>query len=63
MKRMILPLAFALLSAAAWADTLQVDKSHSNAEFQVRHLTGKVRGRFTDFNGTINVDPAKPATG
>lgn len=63
MKRTTLALALTLLSAVAWAGVLPVDKSHSNVEFKVGHLTGKVSGRFTDFDGTINVDPAKPATG
>jgi polyisoprenoid-binding protein YceI len=28
--------------------------------FQVRHLLTKVRGRFSDFDGTINIDAASP---
>jgi len=35
-----------------------VDKTHSEALFQVRHLVTKVRGRFTDFGGTIQFDQA-----
>ena len=37
-----------------------VDKVHSEAAFQVRHLITKVRGRFTDFDGTIQFDEAQP---
>jgi polyisoprenoid-binding protein YceI len=33
-----------------------VDKAHSEAVFQVRHLVTRVRGRFTDFSGTIQFD-------
>ena len=40
--------------------TYAIDKTHSEAVFQVRHLVTKVRGRFTDFSGTIQFDPAKP---
>ena len=41
--------------------TYQIDKSHSEASFQVRHLLSRVRGQFSDFEGTIEFDPADPA--
>lgn len=41
--------------------TFQVDKAHSEVTFQVRHLITKVRGRFSDFEGTIAFDTANPA--
>jgi polyisoprenoid-binding protein YceI len=37
-----------------------IDKAHSEAVFQVRHLITKVRGRFTDLEGTFQYDDAKP---
>ena len=37
-----------------------IDKTHSEVGFQVRHLLTKVRGRFTDFQGTIEFDEAQP---
>src|SRR5262245_51527929 len=37
-----------------------IDKNHSEAVFQVRHLITKVRGRFTDLEGTFEHDDAKP---
>jgi polyisoprenoid-binding protein YceI len=37
-----------------------IDKAHSEAVFQVRHLITKVRGRFTDLEGTIQYDADKP---
>jgi polyisoprenoid-binding protein YceI len=40
--------------------TLEIDRSHSEIAFQVRHLLSKVRGRFTDFAGTIDFDSAHP---
>ena len=42
------------------ADTYTVDKVHSDVSFQVRHFVSKVRGDFTDFEGTIQIDQAKP---
>ena len=48
------------LTAPALADTFTVDKAHSEAAFQVRHILTKVRGTFRDFSGTINFDKAKP---
>jgi polyisoprenoid-binding protein YceI len=43
--------------------TYQIDKSHSEATFQVRHLLTKVRGRFSEFEGTIDVDEAQHERG
>src|SRR6186997_2277120 len=40
--------------------TLAIDRSHSEVAFQVRHLLSKVRGRFTEFGGTIEFDEANP---
>jgi polyisoprenoid-binding protein YceI len=47
-------------SPALAADTFIVDRSHSQATFEVRHMFSKVRGRFTTFEGTIAMDAAKP---
>jgi polyisoprenoid-binding protein YceI len=52
-------LATAPLASAA--ETYVIDKSHSEAGFQVRHLgISNVHGRFEDFEGTIDIDRAKP---
>jgi polyisoprenoid-binding protein YceI len=40
--------------------TFSIDKAHSETEFQVRHLLTRVRGRFTDFEGTIEMDEQDP---
>jgi polyisoprenoid-binding protein YceI len=40
--------------------TLVIDKAHSEATFQVRHLITRVRGRFTDLEGTIQYDLESP---
>ena len=53
--------ALATLSLQA-AETYNIDKSHSEATFRVRHLVSKVHGRFTDFKGTVDIDAAKPET-
>ena len=54
--------ALALTASAATAapQTFVVDKAHSEAGFKVRHLLSKTPGRFTDFEGRIQLDPAKP---
>jgi polyisoprenoid-binding protein YceI len=49
-----------LTTAAATTTTYNIDKAHSEATFQVRHLLTKVRGRFSDFAGTIQYDEARP---
>jgi polyisoprenoid-binding protein YceI len=54
-------MAVALSAATAGAaDTYNFDKAHSDVGFQIRHLVSKVRGRFTDYEGTILIDKAKP---
>lgn len=40
-----------LLAPGVW----DIDRDHSNVEFVTRHLLSRVRGRFTDFAGEIDV--------
>lgn len=40
--------------------TLEIDQAHSEVAFSVRHLLSRVRGRFADFEGTIQFDDAQP---
>ena len=40
--------------------TYTIDKAHSETTFHVRYLLTKVRGRFSDFDGTIQFDEANP---
>lgn len=47
-------------ATATTVRTYQIDKAHSEATFQVRHLLTKVRGRFTDFSGAIHFGEAAP---
>lgn len=42
-----------MTTTATALKTFQIDRSHSEAAFQVRHLITKVRGRFAEFDGTI----------
>ncbi len=63
MKRFAVLTSLFLLAAPLFADTFSIDKNHSEATFKVRHLMSKVSGKFDDFGGTINVDPAKPTEG
>ena len=45
---------------ATTTTTYIIDKAHSEVTFQVRHLLSKVRGRFSDFKGTIEYDEENP---
>ena len=41
--------------------TWTIDSTHSSLDFTVRHaMVAKVRGRFTDFTGTLVLDEADP---
>ena len=40
--------------------TYAIDKAHSEATFQVRHLVTKVRGHFTDLSGAIQYNVEHP---
>jgi polyisoprenoid-binding protein YceI len=46
--------------APAAARTYAIDKTHSEIVFQVRYLVTRVRGRFTDFEGKVELDPLTP---
>jgi polyisoprenoid-binding protein YceI len=43
----------------AWA----IDQNHSEVTFRIRHFVTKVRGRFTDWSGTISGDPKDWSSG
>jgi polyisoprenoid-binding protein YceI len=63
MKFRTLAVAAFLLTASSLfaAETFNVDKAHSEATFQVRHMMSKVSGKFDDFGGKIIIDRAKPS--
>src|SRR5262249_1921173 len=50
----------ATADATKTAQTYASDKMHSEVTFQVRHLLTKVRGRFTEFTGTVSFDQEHP---
>ncbi|MFN8587219.1 MAG: YceI family protein [Candidatus Eisenbacteria bacterium] len=56
-------LTVAALQSVAFADpiTFNVDKSHSEVGFDVRHFFSKVHGRFNGFTGKIVFDEKTPA--
>lgn len=61
LHRLFAPALLAVATSPALAaDTFVIDRSHSQASFQVRHLFSTVRGRFTTFEGTIAMDAARP---
>jgi len=59
-RYLILVAALAVASPAVAAETYEVDASHANVTFQVRHFMSQVSGRFNTFDGTISIDRAEP---
>ena len=60
--RMLVALAavLAVVAPSLHAETYEIDASHSQVGFRIKHLVGKVPGRFTGFSGTIDYAPGKP---
>jgi len=62
-KKMLFPLVLALFAGLfvsprhAEARSWEIDKEHTNFYFSVDHIYAKVRGRFTDYTGTLVFDP------
>jgi polyisoprenoid-binding protein YceI len=56
-----LAVSIALAASASAADTYVVDKNHSEAKFEIRHMMSKVSGKFDDFSATVTGDPATSA--
>jgi polyisoprenoid-binding protein YceI len=65
-KKLLFPLVVAVLVGIfgspqhAEARSWEIDKEHTNFYFSVDHIYAKVRGRFTDFTGTLFFDPDNP---
>jgi polyisoprenoid-binding protein YceI len=54
-------MAFMLLvgtNSMAAAPQWQIDPPHANIYFGIHHIYSTVKGHFSDFNGTIEFDPA-----
>ena len=58
----LVALALLALAPAAQAakETFTFDKNHSDLAFKVRHFVSKVGGRFTKFDGTMELDNVNP---
>jgi len=62
MKFILNTVAAVLVAASVFAaEPFVVDKNHSEADFQVRHLVSRVSGKSDDFRGTLGVDRANPS--
>jgi polyisoprenoid-binding protein YceI len=57
------PRAAAPATAAAAPVRWQIDASHSELTFRIRHLVSRVSGQFNSWSGTIMADPASLAGG
>jgi len=53
-------LCFLLIAQIGEGATYLVDKHHTTVEFSVRHLFTKVKGHFTEFEGSFQFDPEDP---
>ena len=54
-------LSLAISGSTALAnETYKIDPAHSTIAFKVRHMLGTAKGKFTKFNGTIEVDREQP---
>jgi polyisoprenoid-binding protein YceI len=66
MNRLVLALitlSLLLVPVAGSAATWDIDATHSNVGFKVRHFFSNVPGQFNTFAGTIDFDPAQPEAG
>lgn len=53
-------LSLGLISMPGNAAEYTVDKDHSHAGFQVRHMVTKLQGEFKDFEGSFSFDEKSP---
>jgi len=59
-KRFVLSAVLAVAALPLAADVYKVDKAHSDVDFKVRHLVSNVTGKFTDFDGSVDMQTGKP---
>jgi len=62
MRKLLALAAVLAIAAPLRAETYEIDPSHSEVGFRIKHLVGRVPGRFTKFSGTIDYTPGKPET-
>lgn len=60
-RSVVVLISFLASLPLAAAETFNIDKVHSAAEFKIRHMISNVGGRFGDFAGAVNVDRRNPA--
>ena len=61
-SRLFLALGLLLVGASSVGanEIFKFDPAHSTIAFKVRHMLGSAKGKFTKFNGTIEVDREHP---
>jgi polyisoprenoid-binding protein YceI len=60
-RLLLTTLSFALFCPLAFAnETYKIDPARSTIGFKVRHMLGTAKGKFTRFNGTIEIDREQP---
>ncbi len=58
---LLLIIIFVLTKITLAADVYHFDPVHSFVQFRIKHLSiSNVSGNFTDFNGTLEIDPENP---
>ena len=60
MKRAAVAVLAFLSATAVRAETFVIDPVHSSVNFSVRHMVGRVSGRFEKFEGTFDYAPGQP---
>jgi len=58
----VLSLVFAAGAVNAAPESYKIDPVHSTIGFKIRHLAGKVTGRFGEVSGKIQIDTEHPET-
>ncbi len=59
-QSLLAAVALAVLSTALRAADYEIDPAHTSVGFKVKHIAGKVPGRFTKFSGAFTYDPKDP---
>ena len=62
MKKSTVFLMALMAAAPLRAKTYQIDPAHSSVGFKIRHIVGKVPGRFEKLEGSFDYEKDKPET-
>ncbi|SRX76177.1 YceI family protein [Aequorivita antarctica] len=54
---------FSFTAQAQDSGTWMLDKDHTSVNFSINHFFSEVKGNFTDFDGSFQLDPQNPASG